>query len=184
MDGLGRDRLRDIAGAAAAFIASPTIKARILGIVTEVQDYQQRQKTTSAGQRVDYWTTSIGIIRKAPVVGHGTGSVHESFVRAAAERGSKKSATTNPHNQTLTVAIQLGFFGTLLLFAMWLSHALLFRQGGLAGWVGLAVVAQNVIGSLFNNHLFDFTQAWIYMFGVGVAGAMILGAAPQAAGRT
>jgi hypothetical protein len=47
-----------------------------------------------------------------------------------------------------------------------------------------------VLGSLFNNHLFDFTQAWIYMFGVGVGGAMMLGAnreaarvgAPQAAG--
>jgi hypothetical protein len=75
---------------------------------------------------------------------------------------------------------------------MWLSHLLLSRHGGLAGWVGLAVVAQNIIGSLFNNHLFDFTQAWIYMFGVGVAGAMMLAqsreaarqAAPQAAGST
>jgi O-antigen ligase len=181
-----------IAGAAVAFVASPSIKNRITGIVTEVQDYQKRQKSTSAGERVDYWTTSLGIIRKAPVIGNGTGSVHESFVRAAAERGSAKPATTNPHNQTLTVAIQLGVFGTMLLFAMWLSHALLFRHGGLAGWVGLAVVAQNVIGSLFNNHLFDFTQAWIYMFGVGVAGAMVLGAGreaaplpvPQAASRT
>jgi O-antigen ligase len=53
-------------------------------------------------------------------------------------------------------------------------------------------VAQNVIGSLFNNHLFDFTQAWIYMFGVGVAGGMVLSqrlgsarlAVPQAAGGT
>jgi hypothetical protein len=65
--------------------------------------------------------------------------------------------------------------------AMWLSHALLFRYGGLAGWIGLAVVAQNVIGSMFNNHLFDFAQAWIYMFGVGVAGAMMLGPSREAA---
>jgi O-antigen ligase len=27
---------------------------------------------------------------------------------------------------------------------------------------------------LFNSHLFDFTQGWIYVFGVGVAGGMIL----------
>jgi O-antigen ligase len=179
-----------VAATAVALVASPTIKKRITGIVTEVQDYRQRQVSTSAGERVDYWTTSLDIIRKAPLIGHGTGAVHESFIRAAAERGSKKPATTNPHNQTLTVAIQLGALGTVLLFAMWLSHALLFRAGGLAGWIGLAVVAQNVLGSLFNNHLFDFTQAWIYMFGVGVAGAMMLGAsreglrvgAPQAAG--
>ena len=181
-----------IAAAAVAFIASPKIQNRILGIVTEVQDYRTRQKVTSAGERFDFWTTALGIIGKAPVIGSGTGSVHDSYIRAAEERGSRKPPTTNPHNQTLTVAIQLGFVGTLLLFAMWLSHALLFRCGGLAGWVGLAVVAQNVIGSMFNNHLFDFTQAWIYMFGVGVAGGAVLSrrleaaqlSAPRAAVKT
>jgi O-antigen ligase len=163
-----------IAAAAAVFIASPKIQTRMLGIVTEIQDYKTRQKITSAGERYDFWITALGTVAKAPVIGHGTGSVHDSFIRAAAERGSSKPATTNPHNQTLTIAIQLGFVGVLLLFAMWLSHALLFRCGGLVGWIGLAVVAQNVIGSLFNNHLFDFTQAWIYIFGVGVAGGMVL----------
>ena len=162
-----------IAMTAAAFFASPKIQSRILSIFTELQEY--RNRPTSAGERYDYWNTSLDIVRDAPVIGHGTGAVKEAFVRAAAKEGSKKTPTTNPHNQTLTVAIQLGLLGTALLFAMWLSHALLFRCGGLAGWVGLAVVAQNVIGSLFNNHLFDFTQAWIYMFGVGVAGAMVLG---------
>jgi O-antigen ligase len=163
-----------IAVAAVAFIASPKIQGRILGIVTEVQDYRTRQKITSAGERFDFWTAALGIIKKAPVIGAGTGSVHASYIRAADERSSRRPPTTNPHNQTLTVAIQLGFIGAALLFAMWLSHALLFRCGGLAGWVGLAVVAQNVIGSLFNNHLFDFAQAWIYMFGVGVAGGVVL----------
>jgi O-antigen ligase len=171
-----------IALAGTAFLASPKIQTRILGIVTEVQDYKKRQLATSAGQRVDYWTASLGIVSKAPVIGSGTGSVREMFLRDAAERGSSKPPTTNPHNQTLTIAIQLGLIGTALLFAMWLSHAFLFRHGGLAGWVGLAVVAQNVIGSLFNNHLFDFAQAWIYMFGVGVAGAMMLGRGRETAG--
>jgi O-antigen ligase len=181
-----------VAAAAAAFVYSPKIQGRLVAIVTEVQQSRTQQTTTSAGARYDFWTTGIGIVARAPVIGHGTGSVHDTFIRVAAERGSRKPATTNPHNQTLTVAIQLGFAGTLLLFAIWLSHALLFRGGGLAEWVGLAVVAQNVIGSLFNNHLFDFTQAWIYMFGVGVAGGMVLSqrlgssriAVPQAAGGT
>jgi hypothetical protein len=170
-----------VAVAAVAFLLSPKIQGRMLGIVTEVQEYRQRQISTSAGERFNYWTTSVGIIGKAPVIGHGTGSVHASFLQAAKENDSSKPATTNPHNQTLTVALQLGFAGVILLFAMWLSHLLLFRHGGLAGWVGLAVVAQNVIGSLFNNHLFDFTQAWIYMFGVGVAGAMMLSRSRPAA---
>jgi hypothetical protein len=38
----------------------------------------------------------------------------------------------------------------------------------------LVVSVQNVVGSLFNSHLFDFTHGWIYVVGVGVAaGAML-----------
>jgi hypothetical protein len=158
----------------AIWFASPAIQKRILGIVTEIQDARSKDIATSAGQRVEYWTNSVAIVTTSPVIGHGTGSIRHMFEKAAAESRSNKPPTTNPHNQTLSVAIQLGLFGAALLFAMWLSHFLLFRVAGLAGWVGMAVVAQNFIGSLFNNHLTDFTQSWIYMFGVGVAGAMAL----------
>jgi hypothetical protein len=37
-------------------------------------------------------------------------------------------------------------------------------------------VVQNVASSLFNSHVFDFEEGWIYVLGVGVAGGMCLGA--------
>jgi O-antigen ligase len=57
---------------------------------------------------------------------------------------------------------------------MWIAHLLLFRGGGPWAAVGLIVVAQNIVSSLFNSHLFDFTQGWIYVWGVGVIGGMML----------
>ena len=57
---------------------------------------------------------------------------------------------------------------------MWAAHLLLFRGGEYCRLVGLIIVAQNVVASLFNSHLFDFTQGWLYVFGVGVAGGMVL----------
>jgi len=33
---------------------------------------------------------------------------------------------------------------------------------------------QNIVSCLFNSHLFDFTQGWLYVFGVGVTGGMAL----------
>jgi hypothetical protein len=36
------------------------------------------------------------------------------------------------------------------------------------------VVTQNVIGCQFNSHLLDFTQGWLYVFGVGVFGGTVL----------
>ena len=80
----------------------------------------------------------------------------------------------NPHNQTLNVAVQWGIVGVVVLYAMWLVHLLLFRGDGLAAWIGLLVVVQNIFTSLFNSHLFDFHEGWMYVLGVGVAGGMVL----------
>jgi hypothetical protein len=62
----------------------------------------------------------------------------------------------------------------LALYAMWISHFLLFRGPGMAAWIGLVIVVQNVVSSVFNSHLFDFVQGWIYVFGLGVAGGIVL----------
>jgi len=71
-------------------------------------------------------------------------------------------------------AIQLGVLGTIVLVAMWTAHFMLFRGRGFIAWIGLIVVVQNIVSSLFNSHLFDFTQGWLYVFGVGVVGGMVL----------
>ena len=72
-------------------------------------------------------------------------------------------ASTNPHNQVFAIAIQLGLVGALLLLAMWIAHLRFFRGGGMAAEIGLLIVAQNIISSLFNSSLFDFTQGWAYV---------------------
>jgi hypothetical protein len=66
--------------------------------------------------------------------------------------------------------------GVLVLYALWIAHLLMFRGEGLACWIGMLVVVQNMLSSLLNTHLFDFTSGWIYVLGVGVAGGMALAA--------
>jgi hypothetical protein len=82
--------------------------------------------------------------------------------------------STNPHNQILAIGIQLGFIGMAVLLAMWIAHLMLFRADGLVAWIGLIVVIENIVGSLFNSHLADFTHGWLYVIGVGVAGGVSL----------
>jgi hypothetical protein len=55
----------------------------------------------------------------------------------------------------------------------------LFRTGGWAAWVGTVVVVENVVSSLAHSHLFDFMHGWVYVFGVGVAGGVVLRQAPS-----
>ncbi len=73
----------------------------------------------------------------------------------------------------MSVAIQWGSIGVVVLYAMWLMHLLPFCGDGLAAWIGLIVVMQNILSSLFNSHLFDFQEGWMYVLGVGVAGGLL-----------
>jgi hypothetical protein len=34
-------------------------------------------------------------------------------------------------------------------------------------------VVENFVSSLLNSHLFDFTEGWIYVLAVGIAGGMV-----------
>ena len=35
-------------------------------------------------------------------------------------------------------------------------------------------MVQNIFTSLFNSHIFDFNEGWMYVLGVGIAGGMML----------
>jgi O-antigen ligase len=164
-----------IALAALAWTASPYLRGRVVQIWTDFQSYEASDQRNSSGERIEFWKKSVAFIREAPILGHGSGSMPALFAKSAAGQGGAAAApTSNPHNQTFAVAIQLGLIGAGLLWAMWIAHLLLFRGPGLVEWIGLVLVAQNIVGSLFNSHLFDFTQGWTYVFGVGVAGGVAL----------
>jgi hypothetical protein len=45
--------------------------------------------------------------------------------------------------------------------------------GSLLAWIGLIAVVQNVVSSLFNSHLFDFYQGWLYVSAVGIVGGQL-----------
>ena len=159
----------------ALWFSSSHLRDFSLQSVADLRAYFATNAITSAGLHFEFLRKSVIIIKDAPVIGHGTGSIAEQFRRAAAgESGAEGVASVNPHNQILAVAIQIGSIGAIVLAAMWAAHLLLFRGGGAVAWVGMVVVIENVVSSATNSHLFDFTQGWLYVFGVGVAGGMVL----------
>jgi O-antigen ligase len=162
-----------LAGAAIAAVgwaSSPYLRDRVSRVATEIERYDTTNADTSSGERLELWKKSLRFIAVAPILGHGTGSIEEQFRGVAGTSGPSAIISNNPHQQTLTVAVQLGVVGAAALFAMWAAHVALFRGGGLVAWAGLSVVVQNIVSSLFNSHLFDFTQGWLYVFAVGALG--------------
>ena len=168
-----------------AWTASPRLQWTTTTFLRDYQIYKELDQPTSIGSRIEFWQKSLRFIAEAPVIGHGTGSTRGLFELAAT--GPKVLAggqvVSNPHNQTLHVAIQWGALGIAVLFALWWRHFLLFRGEGLVAWIGLLVVVQNIFTSLFNSHLFDFHQGWMYVLGVGVAGGMVLGRRHEGSGN-
>jgi O-antigen ligase len=161
--------------AAIAWSTSHQMRETFGKFFTDYGYTENQNNETGIGSRLIYWGKSLRFLGQAPAIGHGTGSTRALFEQAAVgEKGARAMVVSDPHNQTLNVAIQWGLAGVALLWAMWLVHLALFRGEGLVAWIGLLVVVQNMLSSLINSHLFDFTEGWIYVLGVGVAAGMTL----------
>jgi len=171
--------------AGVAFVASPQLEWTVKTFSRDYKLYKEDREPTSIGERLEYWRNAVKFYSEAPVIGHGTGSTKGLYTKAAADSDWIRGVRVfpNPHNQTLNAAVQWGTLGIILLYAMWLLHLLLFRGDGFANWIGLLVVVQNIFTSLFNSHIFDFHEGWMYVLGVGVAGGTVLKARKAAEAR-
>ena len=161
-----------LAIATGLWAVAPSVHQRI---AMEWQSFFPNAATTVPwrGGRGEFWQQSAGFISQAPLIGHGTGSTQALF-RSVKSIDSLENVTSNPHQQTLAVGIQLGGCGMLLLWAMWLAHLRLFlRVPHQLAWVGLLVVAQIIAGCLFDSLLFDFTEGWLYVLAIGVIGGTV-----------
>jgi hypothetical protein len=157
------------------WFGSPYVRERIDNSLIELRYYRERNTLSSTALHLEFLRKSVLFIEAAPIIGHGTGSIGEEFRDAAlGKTGLGSELSQNPHNQILAVAIQLGLIGAALLLAIWGAHLMLFGREGLIAWMGLVLVTENIVSSLFNSHLFDFTSGWLYVFGVGVLGGMVL----------
>ena len=172
-----------VGGALAGVVwtSSPYLRVRVSLAIEQVQTFGVSDVNTPVGLRLEYWKRSSAFIAEAPVVGHGTGTIPKLFQRDATPGTISELLTDNPHSQILAVMLQLGLVGAAALLAMWIAHLALFFDRTLVAWFGLVVVMQNIVGSFFNSYLFDFSQGWLYVFGVGVTGGIVLCGAPRTA---
>jgi O-antigen ligase len=160
--------------AAVAWPVSPFLRMRVESTLADMRGYQKPSELEPSGVRIELWRKAFGFVAAAPVIGHGTGSIQVQYRGAATGAGATAIVANNPHNQILAVAIQFGMVGAAVLMTMWVAHLALFRGGGLLPWIGIVIVLQNIVSSLFNSHLSDSFHGWLYVFGFGVVGGMML----------
>jgi O-antigen ligase len=177
-----------VAASAALVVAfslwmSSAAQKRLVEITSDIQQASNgAQESVSTASRIDFWNKAAVFVKQAPLFGHGTGSIRPLYQSMEASRPSPYGeAVADPHNQFLHVTLQIGLLGGLVLLAMWGAHAQMFLGRDMASIIGLAVVVQNFLGSLFNSHISQVTQGMLYCLAVGILGSVVRGSAPQTA---
>ncbi len=90
------------------------IEQFMMGYIAYTKD--KNANASSLMQRIEYWKTSLYIIKKNIFIGQGTGDVKEAFEKAYNETNSKllPEYRHRAHNQFLTIFIALGIPGLLV----------------------------------------------------------------------
>jgi O-antigen ligase len=152
----------------AALLAEAPLLGRIAAVASEYREWEVgRALETSTGLRMNYYKTSISIVRDHPLLGVGTGG----FVSAYREkiRGTNLPESSNPHNQYLLTAAQLGALGLAALVAMFL---VMWWQAGrmdpAARIAARGLVLTIAVGSLLNSFLIDHAEGLLFAWMAGV----------------
>jgi O-antigen ligase len=130
----------------------------------DVQNYNSR---TSAGLRLDWYKSSVQLIKKKPVFGYGTGA-YEIAQKPLVEK-TDIAPTTDPHNEFLLTAVQIGFVGLSVLLALFFdplrrSFQLIHRKQTAQAFALQATVLFVFMGCFLNSWLLSTIPSHMFAF--------------------
>lgn len=160
-----------LAAAIVLVVVACTVRgSRVEEVVTEVQAYRQHDAVTSTGLRLEWYRKSLELISSRPLTGYGVGGLGEQFRELTmGETGAQGTMTSNPHNEYLLMAVELGVPG-LLLFVNLIVQVGRYgmRLEPRSRHMLLAWLATFAIGSLANSLLIDFTEGHVFVLLSGI----------------
>ena len=160
-------------------LGSAKVHERVTKIFAESQNFahtQQVGKDDSSGWRLNAWLRSVQAVQEKPLYGHGVGNWAPVVKRL---QGSNADAIfgqgnhSNPHEEYLLWAVELGMGGPLLLLGLLLCiarDALRFRPPVRHALLG--VVAATAVACLFNSALYDDLMGDYFCVSLGLLMAL------------
>ncbi len=136
----------------------------------EFNQFEQQNKDTSVGVRLEFYRRSSELILERPIAGFGVGSVRTEFeTMARNSTGGHAAMAGNPHNEFFLMGVQLGVIGVALfvwfLVEVWRECqklALLERT------VVYGYLFAFVLGCLANSLLLNFTEGNLFILVMGI----------------
>ncbi|MBI2791923.1 MAG: O-antigen ligase family protein [Gammaproteobacteria bacterium] len=144
-----------------AYHYSDTFYSRILNFNNEFQMYLQGKSDTPVGARFDFLINSLKLFLERPLIGFGSGSFQNSYTTHFASQ--YPIMTTNPHNQYLFTAVELGSVGFISLIWLFARQWILVQQlSGSSRILAQGIFLSFFIGCIFNSWLRDYTECQFY----------------------
>ncbi len=151
------------------FYTSPSVQLQFDMTSKSLHSYQPKEKNarTSLGLRLDWYQNSIDLIKEKPLFGYGTGSY--ATVQHKLIAGSDTEAATDPHNEYLLTAVQIGLVGCVVLLLFLVdplvrSYRLLLLKQREQAFALQATILSLIIGCFFNSWLLSTLPSHIFVF--------------------
>ncbi|MGH8603894.1 MAG: O-antigen ligase family protein [Gammaproteobacteria bacterium] len=149
-----------------AYYSSDIFRARMGEMMLDLKG-PVPEAVTPGRLRLEFYSNTLGLIMRHPVLGGGTGSFIPEYAELAKEKDLYP--TNNPHNEFLLITTQVGLLGLMLLlmlgYRQWrMSYGLRPEFSAAAQ----ALIVTMAIGSLFNSLLLDFTEGHFYALLTGI----------------
>lgn len=147
---------------------SRTIQGRVRQTLSQLENQFGPERKHSPDRRLEFYENTLKLIGRHPFIGTGTGSFRSEYKSLVA--GTDDAPTSDPHNEYLHLATQVGIPGAVLFIALlavqWLAAA---RLSPLERDLGRGIVLTIALGSLFNSLILSVTGGLIYSYFSGIA---------------
>ena len=146
-----------------SYIASPIMKIRVDEISQQIKQYQQNEKDTEIGFRLQFHDFAHKLFNQHPIRGNGTASFGHYF-------GHKKSTPIEfsnllePHSQYWLVAAEFGLLGVFALLFFFISLLQASRNLNKMKYISFAIILTFMIGNLSDSLLFYSSSAYFFIF--------------------
>lgn len=156
---------------------SDSTRQRVSMTLSELSQWQSDKPVTdgnSIGYRMEFFTNSLSLIDKRPLLGSGLGSFPTEYKQHV--EGTGRNPTENPHNDALLLAVQAGIPAVLLFLYLLIRLGIAARNSAslqlrvlapaLALWIG--------VGGIFNALLIDHAESLLFALFLGLIAAATL----------
>lgn len=162
------------------YLGSGQVHDRVSKIMHETQNFSQVQQISntesSSGWRLNAWWRSLQAVKENPLHGYGVGSWTPTIKRIQGNHADDifgQGNQSNPHQEYLLWAVEIGIGGAVLLLALFICIArdsMLFPSP--IQHAAISVLAATAVACLFNSALYDDLLGDFFCVSLGLLLAM------------